>query len=184
MIILPAESELDSGWVSRLESHYGLYFDSIYTHIYEQWSEDENSQINLLSDEEKLAQHLVALPPETKVVVFAKYAGAILAILSGQTGALKAEHCFFFGPSFDWANRHVFSGNFGLIEKFNLPTTIFHSQYDLVSSYTICNKTITEHLNYIPIVVTPGYEFTYDNYDSFDETVLPILKNLGFTNEA
>ncbi len=175
LIILPAESELDSAWATRLESRFGGAFDTIYTQAYSHWTDGDEATFDLLIEEEKLRNHLATIPADATVVVFAKYAGAILALLAGQSGVLKANHCFFFGPAFDWANRYVFSGNFSVVEGYKLPTTVFHSQYDMVSAYIISKKTIDEHASTIKFVTTPGYEFTYDDYPSYIEHIAPVF---------
>lgn len=175
LIILPAESELDNPWASRLESRFGGSFDTIYTQTYSHWGQETEGELDLMIEEEKLRNHMATIPEGTTVVVFAKYGGAILAFLAGQSGTLKADHCFFFGPSFDWANRYVFAGNFSVVEGYKLPTTVFHSQYDMVSAYVISKKTIEEHCTTTKFVTTPGYEFTYDDFPSYIEHIVPVF---------
>ena len=183
LIILPSESANDSGWVSRMASHYGSYFDTIYTQTYSHWEKGKD-QIDLQVEEAKLTEHLATIPPGAMIIVFAKYAGAILAILSGQAGVLPAQHCFLFGPTFDWANREVFSGSFSVVEGFSLPTTIFHSFHDHVSSHLISKRTADEHMPKVLFITTPGHEFSYDDYDFYSTHIERTFAALHLTKPA
>jgi hypothetical protein len=179
LIILPGESELDSAWATRVASRFGLSFDTIYSQTYSHWGKDPQKEFDLVIEIEKLRSHLASLPADTMVVIFAKYLGAILALSAGELNSGLVKQAFLFGPSFDWANRHIFVDDFSALEKYQIPTTVFHSQHDPASSYVHAKETVEQHCPAASFITTSGFEFTYNDYFSYAKHISPILNSLG-----
>ena len=178
LIVLPGNSAQNRAWGEAFLSHYEGWFDSIYLQEYGHW-QNEGENINFALEESVLKSHIAAnVAPDTKVVVMAKSAGAILAFLASESGIIKPTQVFFFGIPFDFAVVDVWHDNWSAVAKFNFPAIAFHNEHDPIADFAFTREALKKHAPQIPLITTEDTNHAYNRFELYDPHILPLLTTL------
>lgn len=167
LIVLSGNSLKNKAWGEAVVEHYGSRFDSVFMLQYDHWESGE-SNINFWREVEKLRVHSATLAPDTKVVVFAKSAGSLLAMLAVAAGAIAPARCVFFGIPFDLAATDMFKDNWSAVDNFVIPAIAFHNEADPTTSHTFTKTTLENHAPQIALITTQESDHWYGDFVTYD----------------
>jgi hypothetical protein len=176
LIVLPGNNIRNKEWGERMLSHYGEYFDTLYLQEYDHWGGDDDADMDMVIEEEKLRAHSESLEKGTQVFVLAKSAGSILCIGAVQAGFLNPVYAAFFGVPLEWAITDVFGGNWRALESYSIPTIAFHNTNDPVATYAYTKEVIDTRMPKVSLITTEGSDHNYDEIEVYDTYLLPMFQ--------
>ena len=159
---------------------YGPRFGSVHLQTYEHWDND-TPVIDFDIELRKLKERPAPLFTESEVVVMAKSAGSLLALLAIQGGQLTPQGCIFFGIPFDMAATQLFAEDWSPIADFTLPAIAFHNEQDPTTDYRFTAATLAQYAPQVELITTHESDHWYgdtDTYTSHIDTFLKTLFNL------
>jgi hypothetical protein len=174
LIVLPGNSARNKVWGERMLSHYVDYFDSRFLQEYDHWG--SGADMDMVVEEQKLRAHVETLEKDTQVFVLAKSAGSILCLGAIEAHILSPVYAVFFGMPLEWAITDVFGGNWSAVESYAVPSIAFHNNQDSTATYAYTQQVIKERMRSVTLVTTKGAHHNYDDFDTYDTYILPIIQ--------
>jgi hypothetical protein len=141
---------------------------------YEHWETGEQ-WINLVREEERLRQHVAALPTGTAVYVFAKSIGSILAVNAIAHGVLTPVGSAFFGMPLDFAVPEVWQGDPGPLASLVAPTIVFHNDADPTANYAVTRDTLDAHAPAVTFITTPDTTHEYLMFGHYESSLSHLI---------
>ena len=134
LIILSGNSLKNKAWGEVILEHYTTQFDSSFMLPYDHWVSGEPT-IDFAKEEVRLKKHVESLALDTEIILFAKSAGSLLALLSMHHGILNPTQVVFFGMPLDLAAENLFKDSWTPLSELTTPAIAFHNIADPTTSY-------------------------------------------------
>lgn len=99
LVLLAGKSKRNKEWIEDVEKNVKDMFDSTYIQYYEHWKNEEEK---LMDFDLELSRLQSEVQEKDGYVVFAKSAGALLALRAISEGAIKPLKCVFCGAAVNW----------------------------------------------------------------------------------
>jgi hypothetical protein len=160
LILLGGNSKLNKGWIEEVEKTLSDIFDSTHFHYYRHWENEEDKDINLAYELEKLAEYIQG---KNDYVIFAKSAGTLLTLKGIFEGKIQPNACIFTGLAFTWAKHKKWDLD-NWLENYNIPTLFIQKTNDPAISYQDLKQELGNHhvINHIAQEI-PGDDHHYEN---------------------
>lgn len=171
LIIFPGNSIKNKAWGELMSGHFSSQFDSTFILSFDHWESGE-ANINFDREEEKIRQHIVTLPADTEIVLFAKSVGSLLAFLAINHGALMPTHCVFFGIPFNLAAEQLFKESWKPVDLFTIPAIAFHNVEDPTTNYEFAKESLAAHAPHIKLITTNEADHWYGDVATYDSVVI------------
>jgi len=175
LIVFPGNSLKNKAWGELILEHFSSQFDSAFMLSYDHWESGE-ANIDFAREEEKIRQHVDALPAGTEIILFAKSVGSLLAFLAIHHGALTPARCAFFGIPFDLASENIFKESWGPVDNFKIPAVALHNLEDPTTNYEFAKAALAAHAPHIKLVTTGEADHWYGDVATYDKSIEEILK--------
>lgn len=167
LIILPGNSLKNKAWGELIASHYGLHFNSVLMMEYDHWESGE-ANINFKLEAEKIAAHVATLPVGVEIILFAKSAGSLLALLVLQQKMFVPIRVVFFGMPLDLAADNLFKDSWSAISELTVPTISFHNIEDPTTSYAFTKLILESQNPAITLISTQEQDHWYGDVETYD----------------
>ena len=175
LLVLPGNSVENRTWGEVILNHYGPRFGSARMISYEHW-EIGAPLIDFDVELVKLRELQTApLFDADELVVMAKSAGSLLAMVATDEGVIKPSQAIFFGIPFDLAARDIFKDDWSAVDNFSVPTVAFHNQHDPTADYRFTTAILAEHAPHIKLVTTTEDNHWYGAIDTYDPHITQFL---------
>lgn len=178
LVILPGNSKENQTWGEVMRDVYGPRFGSVHLQTYEHW-ETGGPVIDFDMERTKLRERPAPLFTESEVIVMAKSAGSLLALLAVQGGQLAPKGCVFFGMPFDMAATKLFADDWSPIADFTLPAIAFHNRADPTTDYRFTAATLAQYAPHIELITTSEEDHWYGDTDTYTPHIDTFLKSLN-----
>jgi len=175
LIILSGNSLKNKAWGELVQSECGPQFDSVYLQQYEHWVSGEQN-INFEVEQATLAAHVVTMPVDTEIILFAKSAGSLLAFLAIAAGVVTPSRCVFFGIPFDLAAVDLFKNDWTILNVFKIPAIAFHNQDDPTTSYEFTKTTIEKYAPHIKLLTTNETDHWYGDFTTYSQHLNHVMR--------
>jgi len=159
LILLPGNSLRNKIWIHEVAETLLPLFSTIEVQEYKHW-ETKEPVINLSKEADRLQSIAVRHNPYG---IFAKSAGALLALKAIHEKKIKPEFCIFVGTALEWGT------SIGLpldlwFTNYTVPTLFLHKTSDPVTSYATLVAFLREKgtTDYISIEI-PGDTHEYED---------------------
>ncbi len=158
-------------WLNEIRNVLSDLFEEIIIHEYKHWK--EGGDINW--DEEIKA--ISKYSTEKKLVIFAKSAGASLAIKAIKERAIKPFKSIFFGLPISWSIER--GNNLGEnLEGYSVPTMFIQQTADPYASFDeLKNLILKSKVKNYELVEIPGDTHSYRDIKKIRELVLRFIKS-------
>ena len=173
MILLPGKSSKNKVWIEKIETSFKTHYPLTFTLDYSHW-ETENGDLNFELELEKLKN---LAKEKDEIVIFAKSAGAILAMKAIFDKDIKPTACIFAGTAVGWAQAT--QENFdSWLQDYSVPTLFIQKTSDPAIAAEDLNELLTDSnaQNY-KLLEIPG-----DNHD-YEDINLLVNSSLEFMNK-
>ncbi len=174
LIVLPGNSPRNRDWGVACAEYFTPWFDSVWMAEYAHWGSDEK-WINLAQEEERLRNHVINLPADTAVYIFAKSIGSILAVNAIAHRTVVPAGCAFFGMPLDYAVPEVWQDDPKPLAALTAPTVIFHNDADPTASYKITSDTLTMHVRHATFIATHDATHDYLDFVQYEPKIVQSL---------
>jgi hypothetical protein len=171
LIVLAGNSLKNKGWGELILEHYAPQFDSTFLLAYDHWVSGEPN-INFVQEEAKLKTHIESLAPEAEIILFAKSAGSLLALLAIHHGILNPERVVFYGMPLDLAADNLFKDSWSPLSELAVPAIAFHNIADPTTSYEFTKTMLTRHNPNIQLITTNESDHWYGDLKTYDQYIL------------
>ncbi len=175
LIILSGNSLKNKAWGELIEAAFASQFDSHFLLPYDHWASGE-ATIDFTREEEKLRAHIASLPNDVGIILFAKSAGSLLALLAIHHQILTPTHCVFFGMPFDLAATELFKDNWDPISTFRVPAIAFHNQADPTTSYEYTKATLATYAPQVSLIITNEHDHWYGDISTYGDIITTFLE--------
>jgi hypothetical protein len=170
LIVLPGNSVKNKAWGELILEHYASQFDSAFMLKYDHWVSGEPT-INFPNEETKLHAHVASLPPATEIILFAKSAGSLLALLSMHHGVLNPTQVVFFGIPLDLAADNLFKDSWAPLSELRVPAIAFHNVTDPTTSYEFTKSMLAIHNPTVELITTRETDHWYGDLKIYDQYI-------------
>jgi hypothetical protein len=174
LIILPGNSLKNKAWGELMQGHYGPHFDSSFMLEYDHWASGE-ANIDFAKEEEKLRAHVATLAPDTEIILMAKSAGSLLALLAVFHSIITPVRVVFFGMPLDLAATDLFKDAWEPLSHFSVPALAFHNLTDPTTSYEFTRDTLAAYAPHISRITTYEPDHWYGDTKTYDPVILPFI---------
>ncbi len=174
LVVLSGNSLKNKAWGESVLDHYASRFDSSYMQQYDHW-ESGASNIDFVAEQTKLAAHVATLPPDTEIILFAKSAGSLLALLAIYQGVIHPVRIVFFGMPLDLAAPDLFKDSWEPLSTLALPAIAFHNIDDPTTSYAFTQNALIQHNPAINLITTHEADHWYGDFAAYDNSLTPFL---------
>ena len=158
LILLAGKSAHNKEWLYCAESKLADNFGVTYAHEYSHWDQPD-AQIDLVHEARRLAEIAPEMAPYR---IFAKSAGAVLAVEAIANGQLSPEGCLFVGFPLTIVLQEQ-AGLMTQLRAISVPVTVIQNQDDPYGTYDDVKEYFDEVQNpLITIICTPGNDHAYD----------------------
>ncbi len=160
-------------WIEAVADNFRPHFSNVQSLHYSHWDSGHNA-FNFELEASKLIKKM---ENSKKFVVFAKSAGAILALQAIHDKKLTPQACIFVGSAVGWARETQKDVDLWL-RGYSLPTLFIQKTSDPAISFEDLKKTLilSKAKNY-KLLQLPG-----DNHD-YEDIELLVNSSLEFVNE-
>jgi hypothetical protein len=130
LLLLGGEGPHNKPWIHQVKTELAPLFDACMVHEYEHWDGPSKS-IDLTKELARLGEKIDALGEYS---IFAKSAGAVLALKGIAQGTLSPHACLFAGlPLGMLRSEHIDAGI--LFRSCEMPISLLQNDHDPVGSY-------------------------------------------------
>ncbi len=165
VIILPGNDKSNKDWLDNAADAFSDISDDRYKLYLSHWDSGEKI-IDFDVELEKLTKNI---KDEKEYVIFAKSAGAMLAVYGVYKGEIKPTKCIFVGLPIDWAAKN----NFPLkewLKKFSIPALIIQNSDDPITSFKDLQSELSElDKSNIEVIEIAGNDHKYIDFDLIKE---------------
>lgn len=137
LVILPGNSKSNREWANIAESAFSDSFSEIYKQSYSHWDTDQET-LDFDIELEKLEKGI----KNQECLIFAKSAGAMLAVYGVYKKRINPKKCVFVGLPANWAKDKNFELDEWL-QEYRVPTVIIQNSSDPITPYDDLLKSIT-----------------------------------------
>ena len=160
LIILPGNSKSNKEWVEGAKEAFATNFEEIYRQNYSHWDTRQDT-IDLNTELKRLVENI----KNEDCVIFAKSAGAVLAVYGVYKNEIFPKKCVFIGFPVNWAKENNFPITKWL-ERCTIPTLIIQNSNDSVTSFNdLQNVFLKLKNNNVKLVQIPGDDHQYTDFD-------------------
>lgn len=170
LIVLPGNSPRNLEWGEACAAHFGAWFDSVFVQQYGHWAQGEQ-WIDLTKEERLLQTHVATLPPATKVYIFAKSIGSILAVNAIAHQVVVSAGVVFFGMPLDHAVPEVWQGSVEPLATLAAPTIAIHNDADPTTSYIYTRNALVAHAPQVTFVTMFGTTHDYLEFMQYEAAI-------------
>lgn len=157
IILVPGKSEKNKAWIEEIASIFKTHYPTTFTLQYSHWG-TENNDLDFDLELEKLKD---LAKGKDKVVIFAKSAGAILAIKAIFDKDIKPVACIFVGTAVGWAQ--VTQDFDSWIKDYSVPTLFIQKTSDPAVSFEDLEKLlISSNARDYKLLEIPGDTHHYE----------------------
>jgi len=167
LIVLPGNSLKNKAWGELILEHYTPQYDSSYMLAYDHWESGEPN-INFTKEEAKLQAHAESLSPDTEIILFAKSAGSLLALLSINHRVLNPVQAVFFGMPLDLAADNLLKDSWAPLSELTVPAIAFHNIADPTTSYDFTKTMLATYNPNITLITTHESDHWYGDFQTYD----------------
>lgn len=167
LIVLSGNSLKNKAWGELIQEHYAPQYDSSFMLEYDHWMSGEPN-IDFAKEEAKLQAHVDGLSSDTEIILFAKSAGSLLALLTIHHGILKPTQVVFFGMPLDLAADNLFKDSWAPLVELNVPAMAFHNEFDPTTSYEFTKSMLAIHNPGIRFITTNESDHWYGDVVTYD----------------
>lgn len=161
LILLPGNSAANREWIDEVERVFSPHFENVYTQYYDHWFVGDGNRI--LDLDAELEKVVTQTEEFDKYVIFAKSAGALVALKGIYEGLLSPEVCLFAGLPKGWADEQGFPLDEWLL-TYATPTLFIQQRQD-PAMFAENLETYLEDLGvtHHEISVVPGASHAYND---------------------
>lgn len=172
LILLPGNSKSNKDWIKQVKDSLNDLFDSIKIHYYQHWKTGE-SIIDLDYELQVLAYKAKGLD---NYIIFAKSAGALLALKGVYEKKLRPCKCIFVGTPILWAKHYNFDVDLWL-ENYSLPGLFIQKSNDPAMSFKDLKKYLAQRkVKNHEIIEIPGNTHNYEDLQKIKLLVEKFVK--------
>jgi pimeloyl-ACP methyl ester carboxylesterase len=127
ILLLPGNSKKHKVWIDKVELEMKPLFEHSATNYYDHWWQGEDDAI--IDMEAELAKLESTVDQLKSYIVFAKSAGAALALYAMNEGVISPDVCVFVGMPINWCKENGFAIDEWLLE-YDVPTLFIQNKND------------------------------------------------------
>lgn len=171
LILLAGTSIKNKNWIEEVEKNLKPLFNKTYIHYYQHWLFNSEA-IDLENESKILSQKSKSLK---EYVVFAKSAGAILALKGIKEGKINPEKCIFTGMAIYFAREN----NFNIEEwlnNYSVPTLFIQKTNDPAYKFAKLKKLLEDKsVKNFSLLEIPGDNHSYNDMDLIKKEINEFL---------
>lgn len=168
LVVLGGNSQTNLEWVEKVKEKLYLDFKGVYVHYYRHWSLAE-PLIDLNFELEELANKISGLEP---YVIFAKSAGALLALNGAVLGKIHPVACVFVGFPPDFGERLGLEMKW-LLKNYFVPTFFMQKTDDPAMGAKELKLYLEDNCRSVcRMEEIPGSNHRYDDWEGIRKTLL------------
>ncbi len=173
LILLGGKHKSNKDWIINVETALKEYFDSSHVHEYTHWQTGEDL-IKIEDEIEKLLAH-VKDNDDKEYVIFAKSAGAVLAIKAIHEKKLAPLKCIFAGIAVNWARENKFAID-EWMKDYKVPTLFFQKTGDPAFSFAELQAwLLLQNVENYKMIQFPGKDHHYEDIESIKKEVANLI---------
>jgi hypothetical protein len=161
LLLLPGNSKQNKVWIDGVESELKSSFDNTMVHYYDHWwSEDPDAIIDMEIELNRLDSTTESFG---KYALFAKSAGALLALYGIYEGTLTPEVCVFVGTAINWGRKEGFEVD-DWLANYSIPTLFIQKSFDpAISARGLSDLLQDREVQNYSLLEIPGDDHTYSD---------------------
>lgn len=171
LIILPGNSIKNLEWSKKVEKALSPHFNEIKILHYRHWSSGEET-INL---EYELSVLSNLTKGDTSYVIFAKSAGALLALRAVYEGSIRPLRCIFIGIAVLWGEEYNLPVD-SWLRNYSLPTLFIQKEFDPAIHFKDLDRLLKElNVKNYKLQKVMGEDHEYDDINLLKDMTLKFI---------
>jgi len=171
LILLAGNSSSNKTWIEKVENILKPFFEETRIQYYKHWS--SGAELIDFDDELLALQNLVS--DFSEYIIFAKSAGALLALKGVKEGAIKPSKCIFAGTAINWGKANNFDVD-AWLNKYSVPTLFIQKTSDPTCSYQELEMILKDrNITNFNIKEITGDDHSYDDMEMLKEEVASFI---------
>src|SRR3989344_705008 len=170
LFLLPGNSASNESWIERVKSELNDVFEDLQIQYYAHWKRNDVKVVDLDAELENLLAETSRVPA---YCIFAKSAGALLALRGIYEAKVKPAKCIFVGLPVLWARQNGFDID-RWIKNYSIQSLFIQQSGDPAFSFSqLKDYLANNNVRNYKLVQVMGKDHDYQNINELKKHIVP-----------